>query len=245
MEYELIKKNPTDYAKPPRKIQTVEEIENKKQEIKFLEKEELVHFLITAKKKGLSQDGIVFSILAYSGMRIGELLALKWKDIDFEESTINITKTLYNPKNRTKEYQLLSPKTKGSIRKIKMDANVMNDLKQHKKEQNKLKMMIRDEYVDQDFVIAKSSGYPENVKVIENRMKRILKLAEIDRHLTPHSLRHTHTSLLIEAGVGIKEIQQRLGHTDIETTMNIYAHMTADMEEKASHKFSELMRSLF
>ncbi|MES9737025.1 tyrosine-type recombinase/integrase, partial [Peribacillus frigoritolerans] len=51
----------------------------------------------------------------------------------------------------------------------------------------------------------------------------------------PHSFRHTHTSLLIEAGVGVKEIQQRLGHTDINTTMNIYAHMTANMEEKASH----------
>ncbi|WP_431844771.1 tyrosine-type recombinase/integrase [Niallia taxi] len=52
--------------------------------------------------------------------------------------------------------------------------------------------------------------------------------------MTPHSF--THTSLLIEAGVGVKEIQQRLGHTDINTTMNIYAHMTANMEEKSSHQ---------
>lgn len=56
--------------------------------------------------------------------------------------------------------------------------------------------------------------------------------------------RHTHTSLLIEAGVGLKEIQQRLGHTDIQTTMNIYAHMTDNMEEKASHQFSKLMEDL-
>nr|WP_269746066.1 tyrosine-type recombinase/integrase [Jeotgalibacillus campisalis] len=60
--------------------------------------------------------------------------------------------------------------------------------------------------------------------------------------LTPHSLRHTQTSLLIEAGVEVKEFQQRLGHGDINTTMNIYAHITKDIEEKASHKFSELMR---
>lgn len=60
----------------------------------------------------------------------------------------------------------------------------------------------------------------------------------------PHFLRHIHTSLLIKAGVGVKEIQQRLGHTDIETTMNIYAHMTKNMEEKASQKFSELMKGL-
>lgn len=61
---------------------------------------------------------------------------------------------------------------------------------------------------------------------------------------TPHSFRHTHTSLLLEVGVGIKEIQQRLGHTDINTTMNIYAHMTSNMEEKASQKFDKLMEDL-
>jgi integrase len=71
-----------------------------------------------------------------------------------------------------------------------------------------------------------------------------LKKAEIEKNITPHSFRHTHTSLLIEAGVGIKEIQQRLGHTDINTTMNIYAHMTSNMEEKASQQFSKLMKDL-
>ncbi|KRF59013.1 hypothetical protein ASG97_21345 [Bacillus sp. Soil745] len=61
---------------------------------------------------------------------------------------------------------------------------------------------------------------------METRLKRLLKKAEIEKNITPHSFRHTQTSLLIEAGVGIKEIQQRLGHTDINTTMNIYAHMS-------------------
>ncbi|MBR8644164.1 tyrosine-type recombinase/integrase [[Brevibacterium] frigoritolerans] len=56
----------------------------------------------------------------------------------------------------------------------------------------------------------------------------------INKEITLHSFRHTHTSLLIEPGVGLKEIQQRLGHTDIQTTMNIYTHMTDNMEEKAS-----------
>ncbi len=120
----------------------------------------------------------------------------------------------------------------------------MNGLNQHKKAQNKFRMAVRDEYIDKDFIIAKSLGYPEIAKTVENHIKRIIKLAKIDRHLTPHLLRHTHTSLLIEVEVGMKEIQQRLGHTDIETTMNIYAQITADTEEKASQKFSELMRSL-
>ncbi|MDN0193012.1 tyrosine-type recombinase/integrase [Bacillus stercoris] len=62
--------------------------------------------------------------------------------------------------------------------------------------------------------------------------------------MTPHSFRHTHTSLLLESEVGIKEILQRLGYTDINTTMNIYAHMTTNMEEKASQKFDKLMEDL-
>ncbi len=87
-------------------------------------------------------------------------------------------------------------------------------------------------------------GHPQLRKVVETRLKRLLKKAAIEKNITPHSFRHTHTSLLIEAGVGIKELQQRLGHTDINTTMNIYAHMTANMEEKASQQFSELMKDL-
>src|SRR5699024_12862687 len=59
-----------------------------------------------------------------------------------------------------------------------------------------------------------------------SRMERLLKLANINKNVTPHSFRHTHTSLLIEANVHIKEIQERLGHSDISTTVDIYAHMT-------------------
>lgn len=243
MELELIKSNPTEYTKVPKQKKTVEDIENAKKDIKFLEKEELVRFLKAAKEHGLYMDYVIFSTLAYSGMRLGELLALQWKDIDFKEHTITITKTLYNPRNNESQYKLLPPKTQGSIRTIKMDPNIIALLKKHKAEQNEIKLRMGDQYHDLGFVFARPSGFPEVPKKIELRMKRLLKIARIHKHVTPHSLRHTHTSLLIEAGVGIKEIQQRLGHTDIETTMNIYAHLTKDLEEKASQKFSELMGS--
>ena len=80
------------------------------------------------------------------------------------------------------------------------------------------------------------------IKLVTTRLQRLLSKSDITKHITPHGFRHTHTSLLIEAGVGVKEIQQRLGHTDINTTMNIYAHMTKKMEEKASQQFSKLMK---
>lgn len=82
------------------------------------------------------------------------------------------------------------------------------------------------------------------IRVVETRLKKLLKKAEIVKIITPHSFRHIPTSLLIETGVSIKEIQQRLGHTDINKTMNIYAHITANMEEKSSQQFNKLMKDL-
>ena len=82
------------------------------------------------------------------------------------------------------------------------------------------------------------------IKTVANRMKRLLKIAGINQELTPHSFRHTHTSLLAEAGVGLEEIMDRLGHTEDETTRNIYYHVTKELKKEASHKFGQLMRSL-
>lgn len=109
--------------------------------------------------------------------------------------------------------------------------------------QNEINLKNRSIY-QHNGIIARTDGHPQLRKVVETRLKRLLKKAAIEKKIAPHSFRHTHTSLLIEAGVCIKEIQQRLGHSDINTTMNIYVHMTANMEEKASQQFSKLMKDL-
>lgn len=75
-------------------------------------------------------------------------------------------------------------------------------------------------------------------------MRRLLKLAGLNTKLTPHSLRHTHTSLLAQAGVGLPQIMERLGHKDEDTTKNIYLHVTKEMKKETSQKFKELMENL-
>lgn len=180
-------------------------------------------------------------------MRAGELCALKWKDINFEEQTISITKTYYNPTNNTTKYQLLPPKTLSAKRDIIVDEELLDSLEEHRATQNIIRMKHRKTYYDKDFVFAKMDinlGYPLYIKAIENRMRRLLKLAGLNESLTPHSLRHTHTSLLAEAGVELHEIMDRLGHKDDETTKNVYLHVTNTKKQEASHKFAELMRSL-
>ncbi len=244
VELGLMKVNPTENFKLPKKQSSVEDLEKSEEEYKFLEKEELASFLKLCQTDGLEMDTLVFTTLSYTGLRIGELLALKWSDIDLEEGKLRVTKTLYNPNNNYLNYQLLTPKTTGSIRTIKIDDMLVSMLKKHKIKQNEIKLKNAKFYKNEGFIFARDDGYPQLRKVFETRLKRLLKKAGIEKNITPHSFRHTHTSLLIEAGVGIKEIQQRLGHSDINTTMNIYAHMTANMEEKASQQFSKLMKDL-
>lgn len=248
IELGMIKNDPTQYAYLPKdEAKTIDELEAEEEEIKYLEKDELSLFLKTAREHGLDKDYLISLTLSYTGMRIGELLALKWKDVDFDEGTINIYKTLYNPKNNIKEYKLLPPKTATSKRKISIDEVVLEELKKHKARQNAVKMEHRSEWHDKDFIFTKEKeywGYPEIAKTVERRMKMLLKKAGLNTDLTPHSLRHTHTSLLAEAGVSLPEIMERLGHKDDEITKQVYMHTTKTMKKEASRKFSELMKSL-
>lgn len=247
VEFKVRKDDPTQYAKLPRVQKTIEELEQETEIPKYLEKEELAHFLRTAREKGLEADYTIFLTLAYSGMRVGELCALKWSDIDYDNHTISITKTYYNPQNIITEYKLLPPKTISSKRIIEMDPLILQELDRHRSKQNIVRMKKRDVWHDKQFVFAKSDskfGYPYYIKFIENRMTRLLKLAGLNSKLTPHSLRHTHTSLLAEADVGLEEIMERLGHSDDETTRKVYLHVTQAKKKEAAQKFSELMSSL-
>lgn len=212
---------------------------------KYLEKDELALFLNTTRKYGLYMDYLIFLIISYTGIRVGELVALKWRNIDFRKKAISITKTYYNPDNNTEKYILVPPKTKKSRRKIVVDDEIMDLLIKHKAEQDKLIKKFGKSYTNGDFIFANFNshpGYPILIKLVETRMARLLKKTELNSNITPHSLRHTHTSLLAEAGVGLEEIMDRLGHQDDDVTRKVYLHVTTDMKTEAADKFSKLMK---
>lgn len=240
----LIKAMPSEGIKRPKKKVSVEELEDNEIHKKFLEKDELFQFLEVAKYHHSPQNSFeVFTTLAYTGMRAGELLALKWSDIDFENNTISITKTYYNPNNNKKHYQILTPKTESSIGKISVDPHVIQLLKDYKA--NVQDTWKNELYVDNNFVFTDNNGYPLVIKKLQLWIKAILKKTDItNKQISTHSFRHTHCVLLIEAGVHIKEIQERLRHKDINTTMNIYAKITNSYKKDASHKFSQLMKNV-
>lgn len=123
--------NPFTDTVIPVKLLTVEEIEKDPIEEKIFEKEELEEFLLAVKDHGLPMDLEIFHLLAFSGLRSGELCALKDTDFFFETNEIRVTKTLYNPKNNMRVYMLTPPKTKGSIRRFDVVDNVMRSVESH------------------------------------------------------------------------------------------------------------------
>lgn len=127
-------------------------------------------------------DSLIFTVLSYTGLRIGELLALKWGDFKETQGTIRVTKTLYNPNNHFEKYQLLTPKTKGSVRTIKIDEMLLNMLKKHRIKQNEIKLKNRLVYNDNGFIFAREDGHPQLRKVVDTRLKRLLKRQELKKH---------------------------------------------------------------
>lgn len=248
VEKKYLKENPTTYASPVRKKKTVADIESRIELPKYMEKEELKLFLEGSLKYGLAGDALTFHVLAYSGLRVGEYCALDFPSLDFAENTLRVTKTLFKTKDNELGYELVAPKTVRSIRKIKMDSEVMKMLYSAQIEQKKYKLQFPD-YPKLQFVSAVAPGrpqvgHPQRLNAVNYRMKRILKLVGLNPNLSPHSLRHTHVSLLAEAGVPLEVIMDRLGHADDAITKLIYMHVTKDLKEEAAEKFSTLMSGL-
>ena len=179
--------------------------------------------LFAEKIKNKTKYYILFNLLFWSGMRIGEVLALSIKDIDFNQKkvTINKTYTRYHKKDI-----FLSPKTEASKREIQIPDHVLNLLN--------------------DFISTFYSPKKDDrvfKKTDANAVRKFLK-RRIEKYNLPdirlHDFRHSHASLLIHSGINILAISKRLGHEDIKTTLNIYAHLYTSENEKLINSLNEL-----
>src|SRR5699024_1688149 len=130
-------------------------------------------------------------------------------------------------------------------RVILIDTLILDLLESLKRKQNMRKNKNKQFYQDQNFVFTCDEGFPYSIRMFSQRLQRIIKhMDDMNKHITPHSFRHTHASLLIEANAYMKVISHRLGHATVATTDEIYGHLTRGLEKKASQQFSELMKDL-
>lgn len=196
----------------------------------------------------------IFITMLWTGMRVGEITGLRWEDIDFDNNLIHINHTLVYYDTRTEKgckFAINTPKTKAGKRTIPMLSKVKKALKQEKERQNDLGINCNvkiDGYTN--FVFLNRFGNVYQQCSLNKALKRIIrdcnyeifdgkvKSDTILPNFSNHSLRHTFTTRMVESGINLKVMQEILGHSDISTTMNIYAEATQDLKEKEMKKLS-------
>lgn len=233
---ELIKKNYNEFTVLPKK---------EEKEIVPLSTEEIASILRVAKETSMYA---LIILEVFTGMRKGEILALQWEQVDLENKSVYVKKNLcrVNIKESTgkkkTELILMPPKTKKSVRKIPINDEVVQVLREHKDEQNKHKEEYKYIYQDNDIVFAKSDGTFQNPRELLRQFHRILEKAGV-RKCRFHDLRHTFASLLLQAGETPKIIQELLGHSSIITTMDVYTHVVDNGKVGAIQKLNNLLES--
>ncbi|NYS48534.1 site-specific integrase [Streptococcus danieliae] len=226
--------NPAREVILPRNLQ-----KNKQNKIKHFENDELRQFLdyldtLNTSKYRYLYDITLYKFLLATGCRIGEALALHWSDIDLSQSVVHVTKTL-NYKRETN-----SPKSPSSYRDIPIDRETVRMLKSYKLEQTQeaWKLGRTEPVVFSNFI----SEYPHG-EILRRRLSTHFKRAQVN-DIGFHGFRHTHASLLLNSGIPYKELQHRLGHSQLSMTMDIYSHLSKENTEKAVSYFETALKNL-
>ena len=231
----IVSDNPTKKVTVPKVMEEVKE----ETEFNYYTKEELIEFLDLIKKSNNLKAYTVFHLLAFSGLRQGELLALTWSDINFELKTLTVSKTLTRGENS--RLIVLPPKTKKSARTMALDDGTLSILKTWRKVQRTEALTVGFNTMSKDQLIFTNidNGFLSPAKP----RKWLVAIQEQYnlKKITVHGFRHTHCSLLFEAGAAIPEVQERLGHTDVKTTLNIYTHVTKKTKKETALKFAKYL----
>lgn len=226
----IIDSNPMDNILIPRNTNS-----NKEKVTYFFDKLELNSFLSSIEENENLGTFSMFHTLAYTGLRKGELTALNWADIDFNNNTLSVSKTGYYLDGKAR---IEATKTSKSVRDISLDDKTVSLLKKWKFEQKQelLSRGIRIKKNNEQLIF----NNEENRMYYNSFLNEVLKRYK-DYNITPHGFRHTHASLLFEAGASIKQVQERLGHKNINTTLEIYTHVTKETEKETAKSFLKYM----
>lgn len=223
LNYSYIDNNEVTFTSVPKPPETIEEIEQKRE--KFLTMEEIKKLIDSLNSKVYNQKyGDMVLVLALTGMRYGELVALQLKNIDFQNKKIEIAGN-FDSIHKIKTI----PKTRKSIRNIKVSEAALEAIK---------RQIIRlterfQPLTDDDYIFCFDVwNSPITLPTFSQIIKKYGAIAGIEKNLSSHVFRHSHISYLAEAGLPIKSIMDRVGHANAKMTLEIYSHTTKDMEDR-------------
>lgn len=251
---ELIPRNPTDFATVP-KADNARDDDDDEPEVdaeRAMDREQVARFIAAAKEDRLSP---LWYVLITGGLRPSEANGLRWRNVDFEAGTVRITHALSRVAGR--KWSLTRPKTKRSRRTVPLPPVTMKELKRWKAEQAKERLKAGDTWQDHGFVFTTETGAPiDMANVYTRNFKSVMRAAGLGTvgpvpvkpkgrpgppKMPPftcafrmYDLRHTCATLLLMAGVPLKVVSERLGHSTIVLTADTYSHVLPTMQKEAT-----------
>lgn len=227
LKWNLITRNVCDLVDTPRVP---------KHEMKVFSSEQAQQFLEVAKGDPLEA---LYVVALTTGMRQGELLALKWDDIDFSHGKLQVQRTIARITN--KGFTISEPKTPKSRRSINLTPLAIESLKQHRIRQHEHRLLAGPEWDEQGWVFANALGRPiEAGNMMRRSFLPLLAKAELPK-IRFHDLRHSTATLLLSMGTHPKIVQELLGHSQISMTLDTYSHVLPSLQEDAMSRLNTLL----
>jgi len=222
MNLQLIRQNPADAVIPPKP---------QKPDMRYLSPDE-ARALLTAADDDRTYYPL-YHMAILTGLRRGELLALRWSDIDLERRSLTVTRAIA----QTYSGELVSqpPKTAKGKRTIALSHAAVSVLRNHKRKQAQLAEKLGDAWQGKDLVMSDASGGIINPSNIHRHFKRLLRKAGV-KPIRFHDLRHTHATLMLKQGEHPKVVSERLGHNSIQITLDTYTHVLPNLQKEAADK---------
>lgn len=223
----IIEKNPVLFTKP---------IKTNRREISVLNKDECRKLVEAAKAESNKAFWIAIVIALETGLRKGEIFGLRWRDIDFNKQQLTVNTTVV-----TSNHGIViqdSTKTKHSRRTVKLTESTIRKLKEYKEWQSAYLDAIGAKDIYDGFLITSERGSvkdPNNFSYVT--FKGLLKKARLRDNIRFHDLRHTHATQLLQAGVDIKSVSERLGHSSIRITLDTYTHVLPSMNDNVIQNY--------
>ena len=226
LRWGLLVRNPALGAIRPKLLKT---------EMKTLNGDQVRVFLSAAKG---TRNEALFWIAVSTGLREGEILGLKWSDLDWKTKRLQVKRQLQRLKGEG--LVLTEPKSAAGKRLIILSSATLTVLQKHLNLQQEEKMFGGENWQENDLIFPSTLGTPLDPSNMSKDFKDTLKMARLP-NIRFHDLRHTAASLMLLQGIHPKIVQERLGHSDISLTLNTYSHVIPTMQEEAAEKMDEIL----
>ena len=181
----------------------------------------------------------LINLAVHTGLRAGELLGLRWADVSWEHSLLQVKRT----RNDFVESGFAEPKTAAGRRPIALSVREKDILREHRAAQSERRLLLGPAWPDTDLVFPRVDGKPESVRNLAHRWGSLCRRAGV-AGLRFHDLRHTSATLALASGVHPKVVQERLGHATISVTLDTYSHVLPSMQEDAASRIEDAMSAL-